>query len=60
MSADEDENLPTSENGQPEPFFITEYVESELIATVYKVEPPNHMRTAGTACMSQTTCSSKQ
>lgn len=60
MSAGEDENVPTQENGQPEPFFITEYVESELIAVGYKFESPNHMRAAGTACLSQTTGSSKQ
>ena len=50
MSAGEDENLPTQENGQLEPFFITEDVEAELVATGYEFEPPNHMRTTSTAC----------
>lgn len=60
MSAGEDENLPTQENGQPEPFFITEDVEAELVAAGYEFEPPNHARTASTACLSQTTGSSRQ
>ncbi|MCG5499648.1 hypothetical protein [Ectothiorhodospira lacustris] len=60
MSAGEDENLPTQENGQLEPFFITEDVEAELVATGYEFEPPNHVQTTGTACLSQTTGSSTQ
>ncbi len=60
MSAGEDENVPTQENGQPEPFFITEDVEAELIAAGYEFEPPNHVRTAGTTSLSQNTGSSMQ
>lgn len=45
MSAGEDENAPIQESGQPEPFFITEEVEAELIATGYEFEPPSHART---------------
>jgi|GEM_PF-6475954 hypothetical protein len=44
MSAGEDENLSPQESGQLDPFFITEYVEAELIATGYEFEPPNHVR----------------
>jgi hypothetical protein len=57
MSAGEDENVPTQENGQPEPFFITEDVEAELVAAGYEFEPPNHVRTT---CLSQDTGSSRQ
>lgn len=60
MSAGEDENVPTQENGQLEPFFITEDVEAELVAAGYEFEPPNHVRTTSTACQSQTTGSSTQ
>ncbi|GIZ12689.1 hypothetical protein [Pseudomonas sp. NCCP-436] len=60
MSTGEDENVPPQENGQFEPFFITEDVEAELIAAGYEFEPPNHVRTASTTCLSQTTGSSKQ
>lgn len=60
MSTGEDENVPPQENGQLEPFFITEDVEAELIAAGYEFEPPNHVRTASTACLSQTTGSSTQ
>lgn len=60
MSAGEDENVPTQENGQPEPFFITEDVEAELVAAGYEFEPPNHVRTANIACRSQTTGSLTQ
>lgn len=42
MSTGEDENVPHQENGQFEPFFITEDVEAELIAAGYEFEPPNH------------------
>jgi hypothetical protein len=58
MSTGEDENVPPQENGQFEPFFITEDVEAELIAAGYEFEPPNHALTASTACLSQTTRSS--
>ncbi|HCF1890570.1 TPA: hypothetical protein NH920_001204 [Pseudomonas aeruginosa] len=60
MSTGEDENVPPQENGQFEPFFITEDVEAELVAADYEFEPPNHVRTASTACLSQTTGSSTQ
>lgn len=60
MSTGEDENVPHQENGQFEPFFITEDVEAELIAAGYEFEPPNHVRTAGTASPSQTSGSSTQ
>jgi hypothetical protein len=60
MSAGEDENVSTQENGQPEPFFITGDVEAELIAAGYEFEPPNHVRSASIACRSQTTGSSTQ
>ena len=51
MSAGEDENVPTQENGQLESFFITECVEAELVATGYEVEPPNHTRTTSSAAV---------
>lgn len=57
MSAGEDENVRTQENGQPEPFFITEDIEAELVAAGYEFEPPNHVRTT---CLSQDTGSSTQ
>lgn len=60
MSAGKDQNVPTEENGQLEPFFITEDVEAELIAAGYEFEAPNHVRTASTACLSQTAGSSTQ
>ncbi len=60
MSAGEDENVPTQENVQLEPFFITEDIEAELVAAGYEFEPPNHARTTDSACLSQTTGSSTQ
>lgn len=60
MSAGEDENVPPQESGQLEPFFITEYVEAELITTGYEFEPPNHVRTAASPCLGQTSGSSTQ
>lgn len=42
MSTGEDENVPPQENGQFEPFFITEDVEAELINEGYEFEP-NHV-----------------
>lgn len=59
MCAGEDESVPTQGNGRLEPFFITEDVEAELINEGYEFEP-NHVRTASTACLSQTAGSSTQ
>lgn len=60
MSTGEDENVPPQENGQFEPFFITEDVEAELIAAGYEFEPPNHALTTSTALLSQNSGSSTQ
>jgi len=45
---------------QEEPFFLSEEVEAELIATGYEFEPPNHARTVHSSHMSQTNGSSMQ
>lgn len=45
---------------QEGPFFLSEEVEAELIATGYEFEPPNHGRTVDSPCLGQTTDSSTQ
>ena len=33
------------QDGQDEPFFITDEIEAELLASGYEFAPPNHVRT---------------